>query len=197
MILRKGHLSDLPALYEICHLTGDSGRDASPVISDRSLLGHYFAAPYLVHDPSWCWVAADDDGVAGYLVTTPDSRTFAAWMNSDWLPAVRSQYPVRDTASLTPAEAWIRRIIHEPATFPDFVDEYPAHLHIDFLPRAQGQGLGPKLLALFLERLRQQGVPGFHLGVGLANTKAQAFYAKQGFGIIRQEPGVIYFGLRF
>lgn len=196
MTIRHGHLSDLASLYEICHKTGDAGQDASGVIGDRQLLGHYFSAPYLVRDPSWCWIAADDLGVAGYLVTTPDSRAFAAWMNADWLPAVRNLYPRLEDPSWSPTEVWIRKTIHSEAGFPDFVDEYPAHLHIDFLPRAQGQGLGTRFIAAFLEKLRAEGVPGFHLGVGIQNTKAQGFYAKQGFQVIRQDPGVIYLGLK-
>lgn len=196
MILRPGHLSDLPSLYEICHRTGRDGQDASELVSDRQLLGHYFAAPYLVRQPDWCWVAADDEGVAGYLVTTPDSRAFAAWMDADWLPAVRALYPARANPGWSATETWIRNTIHAPAAVPDFVDEYPAHLHIDFLPRAQGLGLGTRLLGAFQDRLRAEGVPGFHLGVGTANTRAQGFYAKQGFQVIRQDSGVIFLGLR-
>ena len=197
MTIRPGHLADLPSLYEVCHRTGWSGRDASEVVTDRCLLGHYFAAPYVVHAPQWCWVAADDQGVAGYLVTTPNSRSFAAWMNDDWLPAVRSLYPQRENSQWSPIETWIRKIIHEPAVVPDFVDEYPAHLHIDFLPRAQGQGLGGRVLKAFMEKLKAEGIPGFHLGVGITNTLAQGFYAKQGLQVIRQSPGVIFFGLKW
>lgn len=196
MIVRHGHLADLASLYEVCHRTGRGGQDASEVVLDRHLLGHYFAAPYLVRDPSWCWIAADDQGVAGYLVTTPDSRAFADWMNADWLPAVRGLYPTREDPSWSPTETWIRGAIHEPAGFPDFVDEYPAHLHIDFLPRAQGKGLGTRFVAAFLEKLKDEGVPGFHLGVGSENTKAQGFYHKQGFQVIDEQPGVIYMGLK-
>jgi ribosomal protein S18 acetylase RimI-like enzyme len=196
MNVRHGHLSDLASVYEVCHRTGWSGQDASDVVSDRQLLGHYFAAPYLVHDPAWCWIAADDQGVAGYLVTTPDTRAFTDFMNKDWLPAVRGLYPVLENASWSSTEAWIRRTIHSPAGFPHFVDEYPAHLHIDFLPRAQGQGLGTRLLSTYVDALRASGVPGFHLGVGSGNTKALGFYAKQGFQVIDEQPGVIYLGLR-
>lgn len=196
MTLRTGHLSDLPSLYEICHRTGLWGQDASAAVSDRWLLGHYFAAPYLVRDPSWCWIAADEAGVAGYLVSTPDSRSFAQWMNQDWLPAVRALYPRGAETSWSPTERWIRDTIHQPSGVPDFVDEYPAHLHIDFLPRAQGQRLGSRSVALFVQKLKDEGVKGFHLGVGEANTAARAFYVKQGFELIRHDPGVLFYGLK-
>lgn len=195
MTLRQGHLSDLPYLYDICHRTGYVGGDASAVVSDRLLLGHYFAAPYLVHDRAWCWIAADTDGPVGYLVTTPDSRAFCTWMNSEWLPRIRELSPPGPNDQWSPFESWLRELIHEPAKVPDLARRYPAHFHIDFLPRAQGQGLGSQILALFFEQAKMAGVSGVHLGVGTENVGAQAFYAKQGFQVLRRDPGVIYFGL--
>ena len=197
MILRQAQLTDLPYLYEICHQTGASGQDASALLSDRFLLGQYFAAPYLVHDPGWCWVAQDDEGPAGYLVATPHSHEFASWMNSVWLPTLRLQSPSIENPVWTPFETWIRRLFHQKAQAPDFTDQYPAHLHIDFLPRAQGQGLGTRLVGAFLEQLHQSRVPGFHLGVSLDNLKAQSFYRKLGFQEIRRDPGVLFLGQRF
>lgn len=196
MILRQGAAADQEALVEICHLTGWNGRDASPVVSDRRLLGLYFAAPYLVRDPAWCWVAADDAGVAGYLVGTPDSRAFAGWMDREWLPAVRRAFPERTDEAWSATEAWIRQTIHSPAPVPDFVDDYPAHLHVDLLPRAQGQGLGRRFFEAWERHLREAGVSGYHLGVSDANEVAQKFYAKIGLDRIRQEPGVLYLGRR-
>jgi ribosomal protein S18 acetylase RimI-like enzyme len=197
MIIRHAHLSDLPYVYEICHRTGFEGGDASQQVSDRLIIGQYFAAPYVVRDPAWCWIAADEHGPAGYLVATPDSRAFGAWMDSDWLPAVQGIYATEAEPSCSDFELWLRAVIHKQVEVPDFVDKYPAHLHIDILPRAQGQGLGSKLVAEFIAQLRAKGVPGFHLGVGIKNTKAQAFYSKQGLEVIRSLPGVIYMGLHW
>jgi len=90
--------------------------------------------------------------------------------------------------------AWLRGFIHEPAGFPDFVDQYPAHLHIDFLPRAQGRGLGTRVIALFEQKLRENGVAGFHLGMGEKNVLAGRFYEKLGLTMIRHDPGVIFYG---
>jgi len=194
--IRHAHLSDLPYLYDICHRTGHVGQDASAVIDDRTMLGQYFAAPYVVFHSDWCWTAVDEQGPVGYLVTTPNSRRFTAWMNAEWLPAARRLYePARAGAS--DFETWLRGFIHEPAGFPDFVDQYPAHLHIDFLPRAQGKGLGTRVIALFEQKLRQAGVAGFHLGMGEKNSRAGQFYEKLGLTMIRHDPGVIYYGRKW
>lgn len=39
---------------------------------------------------------------------------------------------------------------------------YPAHLHVDLLPRAQGHGVGQRLMAALFARLAAFGAPGVH-----------------------------------
>jgi hypothetical protein len=58
--IRPYHPSDLPALYRICLLTGDSGADASQLYRDPELLGHFYAAPYAVLEPDLCFVLTHD-----------------------------------------------------------------------------------------------------------------------------------------
>ena len=73
-------------------------------------------------------------------------------------------------------------LMHSPArTRAELVAAYPSHLHIDLLPRLQGQGWGRRLIDTLVERLRASGSHGLHLGVATANTKAQAFYRVIGF----------------
>lgn len=192
---RPAALTDLPYVYEICHRTAHNGQDASPVVTDRYLFGHYFAAPYIVHDPESCWIAEDAQGIVGYLVTAPDTRRYTAWFNRDWLPRVRALYAgTPPDPQWRDFEKWMRGYIREEATFPDFVDDYPAHLHIDFLPRGQGQGLGTAVLRLFEEKLKSGGISGYYLGMAEGNHRARDFYAKVGLQLIRHDPGVIYLG---
>ena len=61
------------------------------------------------------------------------------------------------------------------------VPGWPAHLHIDLLPRAQGRGWGRRMLEQQMAALRATGAPGVHLCVAPGNTRAQVFYRKLGF----------------
>jgi GNAT superfamily N-acetyltransferase len=195
MKIRTAALSDLPYVYDVCHRTAYCGQDASSMVTDPHIFGHYYAAPYLVHDATWCWIAEDDRGILGYLVTAPDTRRHVHWMNREWLPSVRELYARGSPdPTWTDFEKWIRGYIQEDAAFPDFVDDYPAHLHICFLPRGQGQGVGSAALKLFEAKLRAGGIPGYHLGMAEKNHRAQDFYLKCGLHLIRHDPGVIYFG---
>ncbi|WP_169164961.1 GNAT family N-acetyltransferase [Cellulomonas taurus] len=180
MELRRFARCDLPGLYRVCLRTGAVGQDATDRYTDPDLLGHLYAGAYPTADPALSWVVRDDRGVAGYLVATADSAAFAAWQEEHWWPELRERYPLPGTGT----EDDLRAISTIHAGQPPrtaVLDRYPAHLHIDLLPRAQGSGMGRRLIDAVVTELRARGVPGLHLGVAEANTGAIAFYDRVGF----------------
>jgi ribosomal protein S18 acetylase RimI-like enzyme len=190
----------LPDLYRICLETGDSGKDASAEFTDPELLGAFYAAPYAVLEPDLTFVLQDESGICGYILGTRDSNQFADWMEDEWLPAWRTKHPLTVQAhssldSLSYQERIIA-LIHRGYVPYDCVLEYPAHLHIDLLPRAQGQGWGRILMNTFLARLRELEVPGVHLGVGKSNSGAIQFYERLGFVKLEEEKYAWVMGLK-
>ncbi|MDC7123766.1 GNAT family N-acetyltransferase [Cellulomonas fimi] len=181
-VLRPFHPADLPAIYRICVLTGAAGGDATALYRNPDLLPHVYAGPYPVADPGLSFVVADSRGVLGYVVATADTLAFEEWLDAHWWPTLRAQYPVTaDPGDGTEDHVLVRRI-HEWVPTPDTLyDTHPAHLHIDLLPRAQGQGWGRRLVDALAEALRERGVTGLHLGVDARNTGAIAFYDRVGF----------------
>src|ERR1700710_452059 len=87
--LRPFALPDLDTLYEISLLTGDAGADATALHRKPRLIGEIYSAPYALLDPSWAFVAEDQQGVVGYIVGAPDSRAFEARLEAEWWPALR------------------------------------------------------------------------------------------------------------
>ena len=172
-------------LYDICLLTGDSGVDASGLYQDPLLLGEVYVGPYLRFAPSHAWVGVDAEGVAGYVLGVPDTVAFEAECERSWWPALRARYPLSGFPADTPDGRIVRMIHNPPAASPDVVERYPAHLHIDLLPRIQGQGDGRRLLTTLLEGLATAGAPGVHLGVSKANPRAIGFYRRMGFTEVR------------
>ncbi|WP_412028790.1 GNAT family N-acetyltransferase [Deinococcus yunweiensis] len=197
-IIRPARESDRAALYSICLETGDSGEDATPLYADPLLLGHVYAGPYLSHAPDFAFVLEDDQGVGGYVIGTPDSFTFEDTLEREWWPGLRAQYP--DPARIPPDQRTrderITALLYHPPRTPDtLLTDYPAHLHIDLLPRVQGGGNGRRLMVTLLDALRDAGVRGVHLGVGDRNTRAQGFYRHLGFQELRRAPGSVTFGM--
>jgi ribosomal protein S18 acetylase RimI-like enzyme len=190
----------LPDLYRICLETGDSGADASSQFSDPEILGAFYAAPYAVLEPDLVFVLQDETGICGYILGTRDSLAYAAWMERAWLPAWRAKHPLTVQADANPEtlsyQERIVGLIHHGYHPYDCVLEYPAHLHIDLLPRAQSQGWGRALMNTFLERLRALEVPGVHLGVGASNLGAIAFYERLGFTRLDENQYALTMGMK-
>lgn len=171
-------------MYRVCLRTGDSGRDATGLYHDPDLLAHVYAGPYPIADPALTFVAADAGGVLGYIVATADTFAFETWLEENWWPALRERYPIEMAADPADGSQDWQRVAHIHRSRPrhdELYDRYPAHLHIDILPRGQGAGLGRRLMTTLLDALRARRVRGLHLGVGSGNPGAFAFYRAMGF----------------
>lgn len=183
--IRPWEPDDADACYEICLRTGDAGQDATALFDDPRLLGEVWVGPYLARWPELAFVVEDEEGVAGYIVGTPDTVTHDAWLEREWYPPLRLRHPLDAYDPATAAGRCVARIHRPPATPASIVERYPAHLHIDLLPRVQGRGLGRALMERFLAACRAAGATAVHLGCAPDNTAAIAFYRRLGFVDLR------------
>ncbi len=177
--IRPFHAGDLDALYAICLQTGDHGADATNQYADPRIIGDVYAAPYAVLQPDLAYVVQDDEGVAGYVLGTKDTRAFEARCEAAWWPPLRKVHakPSVPPAAWTPDQMRAFQI-HRPFPIPEpVVAAAPAHLHINLLPRLQGQGLGQALLDTWFWAAGGKA----HLGCDLENLRAQRFYDAYGF----------------
>lgn len=220
---RTNDPAEVDRLYDVCLRTGDGGADATTLYSDPRLLGEIYLGAYLALEPDLAFVVArpgSDDGgsgtggsgaghtpddggspapehgALGYVVGTTDTAAFEARCEREWWPALRARYPVGSFAEGSRDEQLVRMIHTPPVTSPAIAAEYPAHLHVDLLPAAQGGGNGRRLLETLFDALRERHVPGLHLGVASGNTGAIGFYRHLGFTELSAAPGVLMLGLR-
>jgi len=193
--IRSFKESDLPALYEICLKTGDSGKDASSIYKDPKLLGHFYAAPYAILKTKLVYILAKDDVPIGYIIGTDDSQEFFRITEEKWFPQLRRQYSLPNGTDNSP-DARIIRLIHKGHVPRPELLSYPAHLHIDILPEGQGKGMGRKLIEVFKNKLIEMNVTALHLEVGKRNTDAIKFYEKVGFNLIKEFEYSMAFGVK-
>jgi RimJ/RimL family protein N-acetyltransferase len=193
-IIRPYRPADLEAVYDICVRTADNGGDARGHYSTDRLMGDIFAAPYVSLEPERAFVIDDGTGTAGgYIVGTADTATFARRYRDEWLPA--TDYPEPPSPPVTPEESMLWLHFHPERMIVAALADYPAHLHIDLLPRFQGQGLGRGLMSAFLAGLHAAGVPRVHLAMSPRNTGARRFYDRLGFTELPiGDPAVDYLG---
>ena len=190
--LRRATGSDVDALYQICLRTAADGADATSRYTDPNVLGHLYVGPYALLEPELAFVVADESGVQGYVLGAADTHRFAAECEQRWFPRLRKRYPlpgVHDTS----ADAGIVRLMHRGIDTSAATPAYPAHLHIDLEPAAQGKGWGRRLITRFEDELRDRGVTGFHLTASATNAGAIAFYERLGLERRRGDIGSVVY----
>ena len=179
--IRSFEPADLEACYAISLATGFEGGDTSHLYRDPKMMGHIYVAPYALLEPTLALVIEDRDGVAGFAVGAADTIAWEERLERDWWPSLRGRYA--DPTDMSPdARTPDQRrafMIHHPARTPAAVTEaYPAHLHMNLLPRVQRRGAGSRLLGEWLARA---GSRAAHVGVNRANKGATLFWAAHGF----------------
>jgi ribosomal protein S18 acetylase RimI-like enzyme len=182
--IRLAGPGDQPGAYYVCLKTGNHGEDGEALYrDDPDALGRIYVGPYLAFEPELSLILEDDEGICGYALGALDSRALYARYEAEWRPAIcaRLPDPTGDPRQWTPSQR-VHHAYHHPDYFcPEPYSDYPSHLHIDLLPRAQGRGYGRQMIERNMETLRRRGSPGAHLGVSALNTRAIGFYQCLGF----------------
>jgi ribosomal protein S18 acetylase RimI-like enzyme len=196
--IRRCQPRDEDAVYEVCLRTGDDGNDATPLFDDPKALGHIYVGPYMKLEPDLAFVLEDAQGICGYVLGALDSKKFYTTYLSDWLPNIRRRYaePTGDPQQWTLTQRICALYYHPEIFWPEPYAEYPSHLHIDLLPRAQGRGVGREMMRVLLAALVERVSTGTHLAMALSNARAERFYKKLGFHELARRPEALYLGKR-
>jgi len=203
-LIRSARMDDLTAAYYICLKTGDFGNDGEPYYrDDPDALARIFVGPYFAYEPESAIVLEDTEGVCGYALAALDSKEFYARYDAEWRMELCRNFPAPqgDPCGWSRTQK-VYSWYHKPDYFmPEPYRQYPSHLHIDLLPRAQGKGLGRGMMERLFDILKKKGSAGVHLGVSEVNQKAVRFYQKLGFQmLVRQGEGTdacLYMGMAF
>ncbi|HSQ01434.1 MAG TPA: GNAT family N-acetyltransferase [Candidatus Dormibacteraeota bacterium] len=173
---------DRAAVRRICHQTGYMGEPADWYWRNAESFADIWTGYYTDREPQSCLVAVRGDEVVGYLAGCVDSRAAPA------PAAALARAALRHALLLRPGTAgflWrgIADAVRQGGAPPDTLDDprWPSHLHINLAPAGRGAGAGSALMAAWQARLAAAGSPGCHLGTLAENTRAVAFFARQGF----------------
>lgn len=188
--IRQARSDDEEAIGDICLRTSDAGGDGSHLYSDAQYPGLIWAIPYLRFCPEHAFVAVIDHRVVGYCLATADTVAFEQKLDREWWPILSNR--IAGHPSSLPADQGIFDHIRRPERTPNWIaDRYPAHLHINLLSVAQGEGNGGRLLEHQLHSLHKAGATGVHLGINQHNTRVMPFYEKHGFAELARSPSII------
>lgn len=197
--IRDYRPGDEDAAGYVCLKTGDNGKDGEPFYQDDpAALARVYVLPYLMFSPELSLILEDEEGVCGYALATFDSHRHFDRYENEWRPKLCEEFP----APTGEPSTWNRvqqmhHLYHNPDyTCPEPYDQYPSHLHIDFLARVRGQGLGRRMIEELVRRLRAMGSPGVHLGLSAQNEPAYGFYLALGFEELLRNSQSIYMGMK-
>lgn len=127
-----------------------------------------------------------------------DSREFFERYENKWRPTLCEQFeePVGDSSTWDRVQE-THHLYHNPDYYcPEPYEKYPSHLHIDFLSRVRGQGIGRRMIEKLISRLRLMKSPGVDLGMSDVNEQAYGFYRTLGFEELIRHDGAIYLDMK-
>jgi ribosomal protein S18 acetylase RimI-like enzyme len=183
-ILRPYRESDRDALYDVCVRTAAAGGDARGLYADDDLMPDLFAGPYVHLEPHLAFVVATPRRAVGYVVGTSDTPRFVREYRRVWIPFVGDRIPPPPPVPQTPEEQ-LAALHHGPERMlVPALAGYPAHLHINLLPEAQGRGYGRRLIDAFAAAAARAGARSMHLAMLTVNAQARGFYDRLGWQVI-------------
>lgn len=195
MQIRNFRPEDRADCYDVCVKTGLGGQDATGVYRDDDLIPEIFCGPYVDLEPGLAFVVDNGARVVGYALGAADTRDFVERYRAQVLPAFARRFGAMAGVSDDEREMTELGLQPQRMLIPE-LDDFPAHLHIDLLPEAQGQGLGRQLIETLLDELAARGATGVHLEMDPANEGAGAFYARLGFDRLGTDEDTARFAMR-
>ncbi len=201
-LIQEAEDSDWSEIKNICAQTGQAGNPVEPERAE--LYSEIWVGPYETISDNYSvgLVCKNEDSVQGYLLGANDSKAFRRWKTILFDVPLFFKILLRRYPNNSDAKRFKRRFFKKEKSPEDsfsvndlkeIQNSFPAHLHMNFLLQARGQGLGRKIFLQFVQILKEQNVPGLHLYCG---TEARAFYLKCGFAEFRKiefRPGVNVF----
>lgn len=201
MLIRNVTVEDIPALYNVCLKTGDSGNDATHLYKNISVLGEVYVGPYVTFNPDSSFVLIDDEEkISGYALSTFDTIEFEAKCAEQWWPLLQAKYQLPNIANKDQwnSDNFIEYEIFNPTPSPkEVLEDYPSHGHIDLMPHVQGKGWGKKLMTSVGDSLIEMGSRGMHLRVSHINYRALGFYNKLGYPEIMKRGNEVIVGAKY
>ncbi len=171
---------DEDALRHVAYATGYMGDSPAFYWRHEKSFADIWIGTYLDHFPETLWVAAEAGRPVGYLtgcLQTADAPSPAQAVRRHML---RSALPLRPGTAGFFWRAFADSLQGVPSGEIDD-PRWPAHLHTNLLPEARGRGAGAALMRAWFAQLRDERVPGCHLGTLAENHDAIAFFERMGF----------------
>jgi len=186
VIIRKYKASDKDSVRKIAFDTALMGEPASAFFDDEEIMQDILTGYFLDYEPQSCWVAESEGKVIGYLMGAIDEAKVNKISGDKILPKVLFKAVFKGIIfkkkCLTFIIYSIKSLFKGEFKSPHFYSDFPAVLHINIVDGFRSQGIGSKLIAVYLDYLKSNKIKGVHFAT--LSDKAAVFYEKLGFSLL-------------
>jgi ribosomal protein S18 acetylase RimI-like enzyme len=186
IIIRKFSREDRKAVRRIACETAFWGSSRYEFFEDDKILADLLTKYYTDYEPDYCFVAAYNNTVVGYLTGAGNVSVMNRIFYFRIIPKLvlksisRGLFIKKNTSKF---------LFHCLGSFfrgefsaPDVSSKYPATLHINIDKDFQSLGIGRNLVGKYLAFLKEEKVSGVHFGT--ASEGAKIFFIKMGFKLL-------------
>lgn len=186
IIIRPYSKSDRQAVRDIAYETAFLGDSARIYFDDKELLADILTLYFTDYQPESCFAAVLNHEVIGYLLGSKNISLLPKYLNWKFnlkllFKAFRRNVFFR-AKNLIFLINLIKSYLKGEFKSPDFSKDFPAVLHVNIRENYRNQGLGSRLIELYLAYLKKEGVAGVHFST--LSDKAAHFYEKSGFSLL-------------
>ncbi len=187
-MIRKYEGQDRDSVRRIAFETAFMGESAEAFFEDREVLTDFLTLYFTDYEPESCFVAESEGKVVGYLIGSKNTAYLEKVFGAKILLPLLLKTVFRGTffrpKNLTFVWRCILGFLKGEFKMPDVSGRYPATLHINIDEAHRRLDLGTKLIASYLDYLRQANVRGVFLAT--MSDKAGSFFRSQGFDLLHE-----------
>ena len=185
IIIRKYVLSDREAIRKISYETSFLERPGE-FCDDVELTADVLTLYFTDYEPESCFVATENNRVIGYLIGSKDSARMKRINYFKIYPLILIELIGRGTVFHKKTFQFIFHVIKSclkgEFRTPVAATLYPAVLHINIQKEYRNRGIGQKLIARYVDYLREYKLSGIQASV--MSEKAKNFFIAAGFQVL-------------
>ena len=181
--IRKFQAKDRTAVRQIVHDTALMGEPAELFFHGQEVISDAFSLYFTDYEPGSCFVAEINDQIVGYLIGAKNKISAETIFNrqialSLFFKALKNGIFL-SIKNISLIFSCLIDLLKNGIKTPDFNKLYPATFHLNIKEGFRGQEIGSRLVNIYLDYLKIEGVPGVHLAT--MSEQAANFFLAQGF----------------
>jgi GNAT superfamily N-acetyltransferase len=186
IIIRPYDARDRQEVRRICCDTAFMGDMLENFFDDREIFADFAISYYTDYEPQSLFVAENSGGIVGYIAGCCDTLRYKRILEGRILPKTILKILSRGLIVKLKTRVFLlnclKSLMRGEFNRPVFLNEYPAHLHINITDNVRRLGVGFRLMDKLLEYFRENKITGVQLSS--ISKIGQSFFSKLNFAVL-------------